>query len=167
MKTLLGKDQLEDGDSISWAAYHALMQLPVTHPITINALLPMFYENVHTIAIIKHGMNVIQQATEHPNPGQIPVLEIDQPLFALAKQAQWCWPDIHGEDHYVVMLEGLHTEMAMCQVLGSWLDGSGWTRALLEAGIVTSGTADSFLKASHLTKTCHAHQVTAASLSVL
>ncbi len=60
------------------------------------------------------------------------------------------------------MLGGLYIEMAMCQVLGYWLDGSGWTRALLEAGIVTSGRADSFLKASHLTKTHHAHQVTAS-----
>ncbi len=45
------------------------------------------------------------------------------------------------------MLGGLYIEMAMCPVLGYWLDGSGWTRALLEAGIVTSGRADSFLKA--------------------
>ncbi len=52
-------------------------------------------------------------------------------------------------------------------MLGTWLDGSGWTRALVEAGIATSGTTDSFLKVSHLTKTRIAHQVTAAALSVL
>ncbi len=82
-----------------------------------------------------------------PQPWTDPSLEIGELRFALAKQAQWCWPDTHGEDRYVVMLGGLHMEMAMCQVLGSWLDGSGWTRALLEAGIVTSGTADLFLNA--------------------
>ncbi len=73
VKTLLVKDQLEDGDFISRPTYHASMQLPVTHPITINALLPMFYESVYTIAMTKHGMNVIQWATEHLNPGLIPV----------------------------------------------------------------------------------------------
>ncbi len=51
----------------------------------------------------------------------------------------------------------------------SWglLDSSGWTTALCEAGIATSGTADSFLKASHLTRTRHSHQVTLLALSKL
>ena len=35
------------------------------------------------------------------------------------------------------------------------------------AGITGSGTADSFIKVSHVTKTRHAHQVTAASLHTL
>ena len=73
----------------------------------------------------------------------------------------------YGEDQYVIMFGGLHIEMAVCRALGAWLDGSGWTRVLVEAGIVTSGTADLFLKVTHLTKTRHAHQVTAAALSVL
>ena len=47
------------------------------------------------------------------------------------------------------------------------LDSSGWTTALCEAGIATSGTADSFLKASHLTRTRHSHQVTLLALSIL
>lgn len=52
-------------------------------------------------------------------------------------------------------------------VLGDWLDGSGWISALIQANIASSGTADSFIKASHVTKTRHAHQVTAASLHTL
>ena len=50
------------------------------------------------------------------------------------------------------------------QVLGDWLEDSGWTHALVQANIASPGTADSFLHASHVTKTRHAHQVTAASL---
>ena len=53
------------------------------------------------------------------------------------------------------------------QVLGDWLDDSGWTSALLQGDIASTGTADSFIKASHVTKTRHAHQVTAASLHTL
>ncbi len=48
-----------------------------------------------------------------------------------------------------------------------WLDCSGWTAALVLAGITSSGTADSFIKVSHVTKTRHAHQVTAASFHTL
>ena len=41
---------------------------------------------------------------------------------------------------------------------------SGWTVALSEAGIASSGIAESFLKVSHLTRTRHAHQITIAAL---
>ena len=39
--------------------------------------------------------------------------------------------------------------------------------ALTDAGIASSGTADSFLKATHLTRTRHAHQVTMLALAKL
>jgi hypothetical protein len=41
--------------------------------------------------MIKHGMNVVREAIEYLNPGQIPVTTLDQPLFALAKFVQWKW----------------------------------------------------------------------------
>ena len=52
----------------------------------------------------------------------------------------------------------------MWNVLGDYLTDSGWTVALSEAGIATSGIAESFLKVSHLTRTRHAHQITIAAL---
>ena len=117
--------------------------------------------------MIKHGMDIQQQITSHLNPGQIPITTFDQPLFALAKTVQWRWPESHGEKTHVVMFGGLHIEMALWTTLGDLLDSSGWTTALCEAGIATSGTADSFLKASHLTRTRHSHQVTLLALSKL
>ena len=63
--------------------------------------------------MVKHGMAVQKQAIEYLNPGQIPVTTFDQPLFALTKFVQWKWPDTYGEQKYVVMLGGLHTEMAL------------------------------------------------------
>ena len=36
----------------------------------------------------------------------------DQALFVLAKQIQWEWSDMYGEDIFVVMFDGLHIEMA-------------------------------------------------------
>ena len=48
-------------------------------PPAITALLPLFRDNAHSLAIIKHGMDVLKYATEYLNEGQIPVLEVDQP----------------------------------------------------------------------------------------
>ncbi|KAK3880703.1 hypothetical protein Pcinc_014858 [Petrolisthes cinctipes] len=57
--------------------------------------------------------------------------------------------------------------MGVLKLLGDWLEDSGWKNALIQANIATSGAADSFIRASHVTKTRHAHQVTAATLQTL
>ena len=92
---------------------------------------------------------------------------MDQPLYAIAKKLQWAMPSIYGEEEFEAMFGVLHIEMAAFKMLGDILAGSGWTTALSEAGVASLGTADSFLKASHITKTRHTHQVTAASLFML
>ena len=112
-------------------------------------------------------MDVQKQAIEYLNPGQIPVTIFDQPLFALAKFVQWKWPDTYGEQKYVVMFGGLHIEMALWNTLGDVLENSGWTAALTEAEVASSGTASSFLKVAHLAKTRHAHQITLLALKKL
>ena len=65
------------------------------------------------------------------------------------------------------MFGGLHIEMAAFKAIGGLLKDSGWTTALTEAGMASSGTAESFLTASSVTKTRLAHQVTACALSKL
>ena len=57
------------------------------------------------------------KATEHVNPGQFPVLTVDQPLYAIAKEIQWSWPSTYGEEKYVVLMGGLHIEIALLNVL--------------------------------------------------
>ena len=161
---LLKKENLSSADAIAWAAYHASLQPPIEDPPARSALLPLFYEKSATPAMIKHGMNVIREAVEYLNPGQVPVTTFDQPLFALAKFVQWKWPDTDGEKEHVVMLGGLHIEMALWKTVGDLLEGSGWTTALTEAGVVSPGIADSCLRAEHLTRTRHVHQVTLLTL---
>ena len=115
VRTALQKEQLDPTDWISWSAYHAALQQPVK-PAAIIALLPLFIDSAHSIAIIKHSMTIVQAAIRRINPGQTPVLTVDQPLFALAKQIQWTWPDTLGEDHFVIILGGVHIEMAVLRV---------------------------------------------------
>lgn len=149
----LSNDDVSAEDSITWAAYHSKNKQQMNDPPTITALLPLFYEKADTPTMIKHGMDVLREATSLLNPGQVPVITLDQPLFALAKAIQWKWPAEYGEDKFVVMLGGLHLQMAMWSTVGDLLDGSGWTAILTEAEVASSGISKGLLKASHLTRT--------------
>ena len=87
---ILEKGMIEKGNTVSWSAYHAAMQeQDENHMKTLSYLLPLFYEKAATPAMIKHGMDVVRLATEFLNPGQIPVIAFDDPLYALAKFIQW------------------------------------------------------------------------------
>ena len=129
--------------------------------------MPLFYEIAATAAMVKHGMTVQLKAIQYLNHDQTPVTVFDAPLFALAKLVQWKWPDTHGEGKHVVMMGGLHIEMAMWSTFGDYLEGSGWGAALTQAGVASFGTVDSFFKASHLMRTRYAHQVSAVALAKL
>ena len=109
-------------------------------------------------------MKKIRDTVAFLNPGQTPVIAADQPLYAPLKQIQWEWPE-YGEDKFVITFGGFHIEMAALKSLGTLLEDSGSTSAIIEAGLASSGTADSFLTASSVTKTRQAHQITACTLS--
>ena len=112
----LKKGNLAKDKWVSWSAYHARIQTTEIPPAAIIALLPLFLENAHSVAMIKHSMDIVKTSVQYLNSGQIPVLGADQPLFALAKQIQWTWPATHGEDQFVIVFGGLHIEMAVLKV---------------------------------------------------
>ena len=95
---------------------------------------------------------MIKQAVQELNPSQVPVNTLDQPLYSIAKRIQWNWPEKYGENHFVIILGGLHIEMAGLKEI---------------AKLAFAGTGNSFLKVSHVTRTRHAHQVTATCLYTL
>lgn len=109
---------------------------------------------------------MIKVTEQHINPQQTPVIALDQPLFALAKQIQWTLPEF-SEEQFVTMFGGLRIEMATFKMLGKWLTGSGWAEVICNPGVATQRVVDSFLSASHITGTRRAHHVTAASLYIL
>lgn len=73
--------------------------------------MPLFMENALTPAMIKHTMDVVKTATQVVNPGQVPVLAMDQPLFALDKMIQWSLPESHGENKFVIKLGAMYIEL--------------------------------------------------------
>ena len=160
------KDHSVD-DNVSWSAYHTSQCTKAAGMNCVNALLPLFHESANTVAMIRHSLNVINQEVRHTNPGQTIVVTADHPLYALTKEIQWLWPDTYGETKFVLLMGGLHIEMASLRVLCDWLDGSGWCRAIEEAKVTTSGRADAMIGGKHVTRTRWAHQVTAAALYAL
>ena len=152
---------------ISWAAFHANQQESHRQsPVDISSLLPLFKE-AKSAAMICHSLDVIQSAVADLNPGQIPVVAFDQPLYAIAKQIQWQWSNSHGKKHYAILLGGLHVEMTALKAIGKWLEDSRWTSALIQSGVASAGKAGSFVKASHVSRTRHVHHVTASALHTL
>lgn len=105
-----------DKENLSWSSFHASKKRGPTVEVSLTSLLPLFQEAAHSVAMIKHSMDKVKEITDFLNPGQTPVITADQPLFVIAKQIQWEWPSIYGEDKFVVMFGGLHIEMACCRI---------------------------------------------------
>ena len=164
---ICNQQTLKEEELVSWGAFHSHHLSSSPSASAISALLPLFPDQAKSIAMIRHAMDIIKLSLNQLNPGQVPVIALDQPLFAVAKEIQWNWSDLYGEKKFVVMFGGLHIEMAFLKVIGGWLEGSGWTTALADPNVATPGTAESFFKAASVTRSCRAHQVTACSLFIL
>ena len=132
-----------------------------------HSLLPLLEDCAHTTATIRHCMNIIRRPSRYLNSGQIPIITVDEPLFAIAKQIQWTW-DNYDDSKFIIILGGLHIAMTALKCLGKFLLGNGWTTALTQAGVTIQGSAESFLNGSHVKKTCHAmHEVPVCALHIL
>ena len=168
VSNLLDKQNLESAEWISWAAYFASTMEPTKTPPAKSYMLPLFTESPTSPTMAWHAMKLLREAINHLNPGQTPVIVADQPLFTLAKKLQWKFPQTDlSEDSFVVTLGPMHTEKMLWSVSGDWLEGSGWTTALTNSGISTSGKAQSFIGVHHICRTRYMHQVSVAALFVL
>lgn len=79
-------------NNLSWAAFHASRQTQQGQVLSHGAVFPLFSDSAHTVAMIRHSINVIRNAVDHLSAGQTPVITLDKPLYAIAKQNQWKWP---------------------------------------------------------------------------
>lgn len=156
-------EDVSDAVTITWSAHHATQKRSHPFEVSISAMMPLWRDQAHSVAMIKHAMAKVRDTVAFLNPGQTPFLTADHPLYALAKQIQWKWPE-YGEDKFVIMFGGLHIEMAALRSIGTLLQDSGWTTAIVEAEVASSGTAESYLSVSSVTRTRQAHQITACSL---
>ena len=107
-------EKLSDTVKVTWASHDANHNFE----IGISSLMPLLRDKANDIATIKHVMDRVKVSLQFLNPSQSPVITADQPLFTLAKQIQWSDPN-------VIILRGLHTEMATLKVIGNVLKNSG------------------------------------------
>jgi hypothetical protein len=143
--------QADDGHTLpntTWASYHAALETAqgVVHEPAVNSLLPLFYESSTSISMIRHGMRLIHQITRHVNKSQVPVMCVDQPLYALSKTIQWNFPEDMGENSLFIMMGSFHIEKAFLSVIGNVLEDSGWTRVIENSNLMTESAAKSILK---------------------
>ena len=68
-------------------------------------------------------MDVVSDVIQHVNPGQTPVIAVDQPLFEIAKLIQWNMPETHGENKYYILLCSMDLTLKWQHLKLLW---SGW-----------------------------------------
>eukprot|EP00112_Aurelia_sp_Birch-Aquarium-sp1_P023888 Seg731.3 transcript_id=Seg731.3/GoldUCD/mRNA.D3Y31 product="hypothetical protein" protein_id=Seg731.3/GoldUCD/D3Y31 len=167
-------ETLTDADSnvniaqhMSWSGFHSQNAANVTPVKTLSTLLPLLKDSVNSTSMVRHTMDIIKQILLLINPKQAAVITADQPVYTLGKQIQWMYPDLYGEDKLLMMMGGLHIEMAFLDAIGDWLEGSGWVEVLVKAEVNTPGRAESFLSGKQVKRSRYAHQVSCAGLHLL
>ena len=68
--------------------------------------MPLLLENAHATALLSRVMNLVKEAVERLNRDQTPVLTMDQPLSAIAKEIQWLWLDSFSDNKFVIVIWG-------------------------------------------------------------
>lgn len=56
--------------------------------MSITALLSLLCDKAHSAATVRHSINKVRNTIAHLNPGKVPVITTDQPIYALNKQVQ-------------------------------------------------------------------------------
>ena len=89
-----------------WAQYHVdNNDLAAPEWLDENSLLPLIREKINTLEMQCHTKRLNIEAVNDLNPGQTPVETSDCPIYALTKEATYCFPDKFPG--YCAMFEGL------------------------------------------------------------
>ena len=140
MISLLFEDHLK----FSFFAYHIQNAEPAAVTPWNIGFTPMFDKKAATAAMMPHGMSVISQTR-------------------LMKQIQLKFLETYGEDKIVILLGGLHLEMALGRAVGKLLSNY----LIAEANVTTTGVNESLLHASHLKRTTIAHELSLVAFAKL
>ena len=169
VQNAINKDGFEPGDTpIMWSGYSSYhLDDDSIKPTAVIGTLPLFSLKASSPSMIKHAMELLKKNTEFLNPGQTPVMGMDQPLYAIGKQLQWIYPDTLGEGSYFLKLGDLHIEDKWQLMMGKYLRSSGWDWCVADAGVFSSGRASSALDEHHIKRTRYIHQVSLVAYSIM
>ena len=86
-------------------------------------------------------LKIACKLTQYLNPGQVAVVETDQPLYQTAKKLQAKYPDEEfSEKKLFLSLGSLHTEKMLWQMSGDIQECSGIVTAFQNSGMETFGS---------------------------
>ena len=153
---------------VTWSGYHSHNQNTedIRPPATIG-IFPEFYDKAASMSMQKHGMLMMQEATDKANPGQVTVIVGDGPLYKIMKELQWLNPDNVGFTKIVCIMGFLHLEMCNQECGGKLMGGSGWVEIFSIAGIFTPGVCNSLLGGKHVKRTRYTYKLTLLWLSIM
>ncbi len=95
--------EVHDSLNLTWSSHHAEKKRGPPFRTYISALMPLLRDQAHSVATVRHVMDKIRDAVRLLNPGQVPVITADQPIYATAKQIQWQWPEDYGENKFLII----------------------------------------------------------------
>ena len=108
-------------------------------------------------------MNIISNAINILNPGQIPVDTADQSIFALAKELMIRFPEKFGLDKYFCFFGSLHIEKSLLIICGQVIKGSGLDEIMCTCGLSIVG-ADSLVTVNDIKRARYCLQVGACMI---
>ena len=165
---LVQKAQLDKKDWVSFSAFNASLQTKqIFVSRIISNVMPLLLQKSSDPSTIAHVLKIACRLVNYLNPGQVAVVETDQPLFQTAKKLQAKYPDEEfSEEKLFLSLGSLHTEKMLWQMSGDLQDGSGIVTAFANSGIETFGTK-TFLICNSITATRHHKQILVLALEIL
>lgn len=101
---LMDENEKSYENIISWGAYNSRHSEDISSYKSTSAMLPLLKDDINSPAVVMHSMDIVIAGIKKLNPTQTPVMTADEPVYAIAKQIQWTYPEKYGEDKMVVML---------------------------------------------------------------
>ncbi len=138
--------EVHDSLNLTWSSHHAEKKRGPPFRTYISALMPLLRDQAHSVATVRHVMDKIRDAVRLLNPGQVPVITADQPIYMLQPSRS------SGSDLQIMVkisFSSYHVRRTAhrddCAAFTRLSAARQWMGRSSEAGIASFGTADSFL----------------------
>ena len=102
--------------------------------------MPLINEKVNTLKSQYHCMRIIKKTINFTNKGQVPIETSDQPVYAISKEVQLCYPSEFGPEKYICALGALHMGHTGLLVYSDFMKESG-LEIVLHLKLLTDGTS--------------------------
>ena len=148
----------------AWSSYHASQKRGSINICGVDTIPPSIREKVHKLATRCHCMNIISKTISVINPNQTPVDTCDQPVYALAKQIQWRYPELFGNSKYFSLFKRLHIEKALLIVHGEFIKASGLDKLLSQSNLSITGMENTVVNVTDIKRCRYGLQISACAI---